>query len=69
MELIDLYDSKRNNLNKTWERQSEVEPPKGEYKLNVHTWIINDNNAGGMSSTLTPENEAYDSIGLQLSMH
>lgn len=44
MELIDLYDSKRNNLNKTWERQSEVEPPKGEYKLNVHTWIINDNN-------------------------
>lgn len=37
MELIDLYDSKRNNLNKTWERQSEVEPPKGEYKLNVHT--------------------------------
>ena len=32
MELIDLYDSKRNNFNKRWERQSEDEPPKGEYK-------------------------------------
>lgn len=44
MELVDLYNSKRENLHKTWERKSEVEPPKGEYKLNVHTWLINEKN-------------------------
>lgn len=43
MELVDLYNSKRENLNKTWERSSDIEPPIGEYKLNVHTWLINDN--------------------------
>ena len=44
MELVDLYDCKREKLNKVWERQSDFEPPFGEYKLNVHTWIINDKN-------------------------
>lgn len=44
MEMVDLYDSKKKKLNKIWERQSEIEPPKGEYKLNVHTWLINDKN-------------------------
>lgn len=44
MELVDLYNSKRENLHKTWERKSEVEPPKGEYKLNVHTWLLNNKN-------------------------
>lgn len=44
MEMIDLYNSKREKINKIWERKSEVEPPKGEYKLNVHTYLINDKN-------------------------
>ena len=44
MELVDLYNSKRENLNKTWERKSKIEPPIGEYKINVHTWLLNDKN-------------------------
>lgn len=44
MEIVDLYNNRKEKLNKTWERQSEVEPPLGEYKLNVHTWLINDKN-------------------------
>lgn len=42
MELVGLYNSKRENLSKTWDRKSE--PPTGEYKLNVHTWLMNDKN-------------------------
>lgn len=44
MELVDLYNSRKENLHKTWNRKSELEPPKGEYKINVHTWILNDRN-------------------------
>lgn len=42
MELVDLYNSKKEKINKTWERSNDIEPPIGEYKLNVHTWLIND---------------------------
>lgn len=40
MEIIDLYDNKKQNLNKTMERYSG-EPKEGEYKLTVHIWIMN----------------------------
>lgn len=40
MEIIDLYDSKKQKLNKTMER-SAGEPADGEFKLSVHTWILN----------------------------
>lgn len=42
MEIIDLYDNKKQKLNKTMERSSG-EPLVGEYKLSVHTWILNSN--------------------------
>lgn len=44
IQIVDLYDSKKRKINKTWERDSKLEPPRGEYKLNVHTWLINDKN-------------------------
>lgn len=44
MEIVDLYNDKKEKINKTWERQNTKEPPQGEYKLNVHVWLINDNN-------------------------
>lgn len=44
MELVDLYNVKKENLKKTWDRNNIAEPPSGEYKLNVHTWLINENN-------------------------
>ena len=40
MEIIDLYDSKKQKLNKTMER-SAGEPADGEFKLSVRTWILN----------------------------
>ncbi len=42
MEIIDLYDNKKQKLNKTMER-SAGEPLEGEFKLSVHTWILNSN--------------------------
>lgn len=40
MEIIDLYDVRKNKLGKTMER-SLGDPPDGEYKLSVHAWILN----------------------------
>ena len=40
MELVDLYDRQKRNLNKTFERWSG-EPIEGEYKQSVHIWILN----------------------------
>lgn len=39
MEIIDLYNGKREKLNKTCLRQEE--PKEGEYKLSVHVWFLN----------------------------
>ena len=44
MEMVDLYNSKKENLHKQWERRSTIEPPLGEYKLNVHVWFLNSKN-------------------------
>lgn len=43
MEILDLFDSKKNKLNKTFIRDSG-ETEKGEYRLSLHVWIINDKN-------------------------
>ena len=43
MELLDLYNNRKELKNKTWIRD-DVEPPLGEFKLAVHMWIINKNN-------------------------
>ena len=40
MEIIDLYNSKKEKINKTMIR-SEKEPENGEFKLSVHAWILN----------------------------
>ena len=40
MEIIDLYDGRREKLNKTLIRENG-EPEDGEYKLSVHVWILN----------------------------
>lgn len=40
MEIIDLYDARKQKLGKTMERSSG-EPQNGEFKLSVHTWILN----------------------------
>lgn len=40
MELLDLYDNKKEKLHKVFDRNSG-EPKEGEYKLSVHSWIIN----------------------------
>ncbi len=41
MEIIDLYNGKREKLNKTCLRTEE--PEDGEYKLSVHIWFLNSN--------------------------
>ena len=41
MEILDLYDNKKNKLKKTFVRGSG-EPLDGEFKLSIHLWIIND---------------------------
>ena len=43
MEVLDLFDTKKNKLNKTFIRDSG-ETEKGEYRLSLHVWIINDKN-------------------------
>lgn len=40
MEIIDLYNGKREKLNKTFIRENG-DPEDGEYKLSVHVWILN----------------------------
>lgn len=40
MEIIDLYDNKKQKLNKTMIR-SAGEPEEGEFKLSVHAWLLN----------------------------
>lgn len=40
MEIIDLYNNKKQRFNKTMAREAG-EPMEGEYKLSVHTWILN----------------------------
>lgn len=40
MEIIDLYDNKKRKLNKAMIRE-DGEPNDGEYKLSVHTWVMN----------------------------
>lgn len=40
MEIIDLYNKKKEKLNKTFVRE-QGEPELGEYKLSVHVWILN----------------------------
>ena len=42
MEILDLYDNKKNKMNKTLIRESG-EPLDGEFKLSIHLWIINSN--------------------------
>lgn len=44
MELVNLYNIEKERTNKTWERSTDIEPEEGEFKFNVHTWLINDNN-------------------------
>lgn len=41
MEMVDLYNAQKENLHKKWERKSTIEPPTGEYKLDVHVWFLN----------------------------
>lgn len=42
MEIIDLYDARKNKLNKKIDRETG-DIKEGEYKQSVHVWIINDN--------------------------
>lgn len=42
MEKMDLYNNKKELINKEFIRESG-EPEAGEYKLSTHVWIINDN--------------------------
>ena len=42
MEILDLYDNKKNKLKKTLVRENG-EPLNGEFKLSIHLWIMNDN--------------------------
>ena len=42
MEVLDLYDNKKNKMGKTLIRESG-EPLDGEFKLSIHLWIINSN--------------------------
>lgn len=44
MEILDLYDSKKQKTNDKFERIKGLEPPKGKYKINVHVYIINSEN-------------------------
>lgn len=41
MEVLDLYDNKKNKLEKTLIRENG-EPENGEFKLSIHLWIMND---------------------------
>ena len=41
MEILDLFDSKKNKLGKTFIRDSG-ETKQGEYRISLHIWIIND---------------------------
>lgn len=43
MEILDLYDGRKNKLDKTFIR-GNGEPKIGEYKQSIHIWIINDKN-------------------------
>lgn len=43
MELLDLYNNRKEKLNKTWDRNSGETRP-GEYKLSVHMWLMNSKN-------------------------
>lgn len=43
MELVDVYNNKRDKLNLVRERKNIG---KGEYRLSVHVWIMNDNKIG-----------------------
>lgn len=40
MELLDLYNNKKEKIGKVYDRDSG-EPGRGEYKLSVHVWIVN----------------------------
>lgn len=41
MEILDLYDNKKNKLQKKLIRENG-EPLDGEFKISIHLWIIND---------------------------
>lgn len=43
MEVLDLYDARKNKLNKTFVRDSG-ETKEGEFRQTVHVWLINENN-------------------------
>lgn len=43
MELLDLYNNKKEKIGKVFDRNSS-EPKDGEFKLSVHTWIVNSKN-------------------------
>ena len=43
MEILDLFDVRKNNVNKTIIRDSK-ETEMGEFRQSVHIWLINDNN-------------------------
>lgn len=43
MEILDLYDSRKNKINKLLIRETE-KVKNGEYKQSVHIWIINSKN-------------------------
>ena len=40
MELLDLYNNKKEKIGKVYDRDSG-EPGRGEYKLSVHVWVVN----------------------------
>jgi hypothetical protein len=39
MEIVDIYDGKKNKTGKTVERSNK--PELGEYRLSIHIWITN----------------------------
>lgn len=39
MEMVDIYDGKKNKTDKTVERSTK--PVLGEYRLSIHIWITN----------------------------
>ena len=41
MEIVDIYDGKKNKTGKTVERSTK--PQNGEYRLSIHIWITNSN--------------------------
>lgn len=44
MELLDLYNNKREKIGEVFERVKGLEPDDGKYKLNVHVYIFNSEN-------------------------